>query len=69
MQFKYLLCALQLDVTKTSDNKSTFLHVLAGTVSARFPEVLTLGEELHAIPEAAKGRSQYLRLLKVGRNT
>ena len=45
----------QLEITKTSDNKATFLHVLAETVFDRFPEVLTVGEELATISDAAKG--------------
>ena len=45
----------QLEITKTSDNKATFLHVLAETVYDRFPEVLTVGEELATISDAAKG--------------
>ncbi|CAG2203100.1 Delphilin [Mytilus edulis] len=44
----------QLEVTKTSDNKTTFLHVLANAVYVKFPEVLAVGEELSSIPEAAK---------------
>ena len=45
----------QLEITKTSDNKATFLHVLAETVFVKFPEVLAVGEELTSVPEAAKG--------------
>ncbi|KAH9491865.1 hypothetical protein Btru_029721 [Bulinus truncatus] len=44
----------QLDTTKTSDNKSSFLHVLADTVYNKFPEVLSLGEELSSVQKAAK---------------
>ncbi|KAL3875511.1 hypothetical protein ACJMK2_033457, partial [Sinanodonta woodiana] len=44
----------QLEVTKTSDQKSTFLHVLAEAVSKKFPEVLSVGEQLTTVPEAAK---------------
>lgn len=45
----------QLDITKTSDNRSTFLNVLANAVHQNFPEVLSLREELGSVPEAAKG--------------
>ena len=46
----------QLDVTKTKDNKSTFLHVLADAVYTRFPTVLTVFEELPTVMSAGKGR-------------
>ncbi|XP_053389051.1 delphilin-like isoform X2 [Mercenaria mercenaria] len=44
----------QLEITKTSDNKLTFLHVLAETVFNKFPELVAVGEELTTVPEAAK---------------
>ncbi|XP_055877569.1 delphilin-like isoform X2 [Biomphalaria glabrata] len=44
----------QMDTTKTSDNKSSFLHVLADAVYNKFPEVLSLGEELSSVQKAAK---------------
>ncbi|KAL5017847.1 hypothetical protein ScPMuIL_003569 [Solemya velum] len=44
----------QLDVTKTTDNKSTFLHVLADAVNNRFPDVLLVMEDLPTVGEASK---------------
>ncbi|ESO84151.1 hypothetical protein LOTGIDRAFT_155476 [Lottia gigantea] len=44
----------QIDITKTSDNKSTFLHVLTEAVSKRFPDVLSIGDDLTHVSEAAK---------------
>ncbi|KAK7002915.1 delphilin-like isoform X2 [Biomphalaria glabrata] len=44
----------QMDTTKTSDNKSSFLHVLADAVYNKFPEVLSLSEELFSVQKAAK---------------
>ena len=45
----------QLDITKTADSKSTFLHVLADTCYKKFPELLTLAEDVGTLSEAAKG--------------
>ncbi|XP_060551742.1 delphilin-like isoform X3 [Ruditapes philippinarum] len=44
----------QLEITKTSDNKLTFLHVLAEAVFNKFPELVAVGEELTTVPAAAK---------------
>ncbi|KAK3090633.1 hypothetical protein FSP39_013290 [Pinctada imbricata] len=44
----------QLDITKTKDNKSTFLNVLADAVYNKFPSVLTVGEELPTVMIAGK---------------
>lgn len=44
----------QLDITKTADSKSTFLHVLADTAYTKFPELLSVGEELTNVAEASK---------------
>lgn len=57
--FKY-----KLDVTKTTDNKSTFLHVLADAVNNRFPDVLLVMEDLPTVGEASKGMlSSYIHSL------
>ncbi|XP_006817000.1 delphilin-like [Saccoglossus kowalevskii] len=45
---------MQLDTTKTTDNKSTFLHVLAKAVSDKVPAVLSFGEEIPNVGLAAK---------------
>ncbi|XP_038064637.1 delphilin-like isoform X5 [Patiria miniata] len=44
----------ELDTTKTADNKSTFLHVVAKAVYANVPEVMTFGDELPMVPKANK---------------
>ncbi|XP_046571984.1 delphilin-like [Haliotis rubra] len=44
----------QLDVTKTSDNKLTFLHVLVDTIKTKFPELITLSEEINSVSKASK---------------
>ncbi|XP_077980007.1 delphilin-like [Glandiceps talaboti] len=44
----------ELDTTKTSDNKSTFLHVLAKAVNDKVPAVLSFAEEIPNVPPAAK---------------
>ncbi|XP_052817061.1 delphilin-like isoform X2 [Mya arenaria] len=44
----------QLEITKTADNKLTFLHVLAEAVFSKFPELVAVGEELTTVPTAAK---------------
>ncbi|XP_056020284.1 delphilin-like isoform X2 [Ostrea edulis] len=46
----------QLDITKTKDNKSTFIHVLADAVVTRFPDVLTVGEDLSTVMAVGKGK-------------
>jgi len=47
-----------LEITKTSDNKLTFLHVLAEAVFSKFPELVAVGEELTTVPQAAKCKSK-----------
>lgn len=47
---------LQLNSTKTVDGKSTFLHVLARSLSQHFPELLGCAQDLPTVPLAAKGR-------------
>lgn len=52
------LCAgghLQLNSTKTVDGKSTFLHILAKSLSQHFPELLGFAQDLPTVPLAAKG--------------
>ncbi|XP_021359852.1 delphilin-like isoform X2 [Mizuhopecten yessoensis] len=44
----------QLDVTKTKDNKMTFIHVLAEAVYSQFPDALSVGEDLTTVPLASK---------------
>ncbi|ELU10762.1 hypothetical protein CAPTEDRAFT_223619 [Capitella teleta] len=44
----------QLELTKTSDGKASFLHVLAEAVSTKFPECVHLTDELPTVAEAAK---------------
>ena len=43
-----------MDTTKTADNKSTFLHVVAKAVYANVPEVITFGDEIPMVPKACK---------------
>lgn len=57
---------LQLEITKTSDNKLTFLHVLAEAVFNKFPDLVAVGEELTTVPEAAK--CDYILLLSFHSN-
>lgn len=53
---------LQLNSTKTVDGKSTFLHILAKSLSQHFPELLGFAQDLPTVPLAAKGRlSVWLR--------
>eukprot|EP00058_Branchiostoma_floridae_P021542 XP_002607032.1 hypothetical protein BRAFLDRAFT_93583 [Branchiostoma floridae] len=44
----------ELDTTKTSDKKSTFLHILANAVSTNFSQYLAFSKELPTVPLAAK---------------
>ncbi|XP_064631791.1 delphilin-like isoform X3 [Lineus longissimus] len=46
----------QLDTTKTTDGKATFLHVLSKGFIKRFPEITTLRDELPSIASASKVR-------------
>uniref|UniRef100_A0A2I3H1V0 Grid2 interacting protein n=1 Tax=Nomascus leucogenys TaxID=61853 RepID=A0A2I3H1V0_NOMLE len=45
---------LQLNSTKTVDGKSTFLHILAKSLSQHFPELLGFAQDLPTVPLAAK---------------
>ena len=45
----------QLISTKTSDSKSTLLHVIVGNLIKSKPIVLEIHEELSSVPLAAKG--------------
>ena len=45
----------QLSSTKTTDNKSTLLHVLVSTIESKYPEVLDVKKELESVLVAAKG--------------
>lgn len=47
---------MQLNSTKTVDGKSTFLHILAKSLSQHFPELLGFAQDLPTVPLAAKGR-------------
>lgn len=47
---------LQLNTTKTVDGKSTFLHILAKSLSQHFPELLGFAQDLPTVPLAAKGK-------------
>ncbi|XP_059156490.1 delphilin-like [Physella acuta] len=44
----------QLDTTKTSNKSSSFLHVLADAAFNKFPEVLSLSDELKTVEKASK---------------
>ncbi|KAI5257301.1 Delphilin [Manis pentadactyla] len=44
----------ELNSTKTVDGKSTFLHVLAKSLSQHFPELLGFAQDLPTVPLAAK---------------
>lgn len=46
---------LQLKALKTTDNKSTLLHFVAGTVERKFPQVLEFAEDLSFTMAAARG--------------
>ncbi|CAH1794248.1 unnamed protein product [Owenia fusiformis] len=50
----------QLELTKTSDNKATFLHVLANAIYTKFPDMLPLIEDLPTVAEAAKVSSSQI---------
>lgn len=55
---------LQLDSTKTSDNKSNLAHFLVKTVQTKYPEVLTVSDELKHMAAAAKGQLVSCILIK-----
>ncbi|VCX37237.1 unnamed protein product, partial [Gulo gulo] len=44
----------ELNSTKTVDGKSTFLHILAKSLSQHFPELLGFSQDLPTVPLAAK---------------
>ncbi|XP_037670310.1 delphilin isoform X1 [Choloepus didactylus] len=44
----------ELNSTKTVDGKSTFLHILAKSLSQHFPELLDFAQDLPTVPLAAK---------------
>ncbi|NXM31027.1 GRD2I protein, partial [Oxyruncus cristatus] len=44
----------ELNTTKTVDGKSTFLHILAKSLSQHFPELLGFTKDLPTVPLAAK---------------
>ncbi|XP_063286574.1 delphilin [Pelobates fuscus] len=44
----------ELNTTKTVDGKSTFLHILAKSLSQHFPELLSFAKDLQTVPLAAK---------------
>uniref|UniRef100_A0A8C6Y5H0 Grid2 interacting protein n=1 Tax=Naja naja TaxID=35670 RepID=A0A8C6Y5H0_NAJNA len=44
----------ELNTTKTVDGKSTFLHILAKSLSQHFPELLGFARDLPTVPHAAK---------------
>ncbi|XP_027467201.1 delphilin [Zalophus californianus] len=44
----------ELNSTKTVDGKSTFLHILAKSLSQHFPELLGFAQDLPTVPLAAK---------------
>ncbi|NXJ94672.1 GRD2I protein, partial [Corythaixoides concolor] len=44
----------ELNTTKTVDGKSTFLHILAKSLSQHFPELLGFSQDLPTVPLAAK---------------
>lgn len=52
---------LQLNTTKTVDGKSTFLHILAKSLSQHFPELLGFAKDLPTVPLAAKGKGVSLQ--------
>lgn len=62
----YSLCVcFQLKGLKTTDNKSTLLHFVAGTVERKFPQVLEFAEDLKFTMAAARGEKlQRFLLLK-----
>ncbi len=47
----------QLKSLKTTDNKSTLLHFVAGTLERKFPHVLEFAKDLSFTAAAARGSS------------
>lgn len=52
--FNFLIF-LQLDSTKTTDGKKTFLDKLVQLIHENSPELLSISEELNLVPAAEKG--------------
>ncbi|XP_059572249.1 delphilin isoform X3 [Alligator mississippiensis] len=50
----------ELNTTKTVDGKSTFLHILAKSLSQHFPELLGFAKDLPTVPLAAKVNQRML---------
>lgn len=50
----------ELNTTKTADGKSTFLHILAMSLSQHFPELLSFAKDLPTVPLAAKVNQRML---------
>ncbi|KAM6157328.1 delphilin isoform 2-T2 [Erethizon dorsatum] len=50
----------ELNSTKTVDGKSTFLHILAKSLSQHFPELLGFAQDLPTVPLAAKVNQRVL---------
>lgn len=48
-------------MTKTTDQKGTFLNVLADAVENKYPDCLPLRKDLPHIHTAAKGRLRFLK--------
>ena len=57
-QVRYFFLFAQLDLTKTSDNKGTFLNVLAEAMYSKYPQKIHLSQDLPTIQAASKGTSQ-----------
>lgn len=51
----------ELDTTKTSDNKSTFLHMVAKAVHTNVPDVVTFGNEITTVNKVAKSSLRSLK--------
>lgn len=46
---------MQLKDLRTTDNKSTLVHFVAGTAERKFPDTLEFPEDLSFIRKAARG--------------
>ena len=46
---------VQLDLTKTTDGKASFLHVLADAVQCKCPELISFGDDLPTVADATRG--------------
>lgn len=56
---------LQLNNTKTSDQKLTLLHFLVKTIEEKYPDLLSFPEELLHVEQAARGMEACLVLAVV----